>query len=274
MRTKPDLFELEALRTELIEKSNNTSSNNLKVFLYYNYFEKILSTNNPNFIEAFLTEFIDDYVHSITKFEVFGINPNLTQKIVAQIKNLSLLSIATQKLTSFNSEIKRIEAQLDKLNLILNGKDFEDGLEHKAFFPLIEKEASDIIFGCLDSVSTRINKASDGNKFIIVPSETELEKRIEEQVQTSWKIALELSKKYLKRLNKYHEVIISFDKRFGFYEGNSLGIALTLSFLEQLLKFYNPAYIIKIKEHSAFTGGVNDKGEVLVTNSYFYVNLQ
>ncbi|MGQ9644860.1 MAG: hypothetical protein ACUVT3_13465, partial [Ignavibacterium sp.] len=101
---------------------------------------------------------------------------------------------------------------------------------------------------------------------IIVPSEKEIEKRIEEQVQTSWKLALELSKKYLKKLNKYHEVIISFDKRLGFYEGNSLGTALTVSFLEQLLKFYNPVYVINTKEQTAFTGGVDDAGKILTTS--------
>ncbi|MDP2363212.1 MAG: hypothetical protein Q8M94_05530, partial [Ignavibacteria bacterium] len=69
-----------------------------------------------------------------------------------------------------------------------------------------------------------------------------------------------------KKSNKYHEIIVSFDKKEGFYEGNSLGIALTLSFLEQILKFYNPAYIINKKEQSAFTGGVTEAGEVLCTS--------
>ena len=269
MRTKPDPFELETLRKELIEKSNNTSSNNLKVFLYYNYFEKILSTNNPNFIEAFLTEFIDDYVHSITKFEVFGTNPNLTEKIITQLKNLSLLSITTEKLTSLNSEIVRIESHLDKLNSILNGKDFEDGLEHKAFFPLIDSEnpAEELwkgFYGIIDSVTIRINKSTNDNKIIIVPSEKEIEDRISRQCKDSWIVAFELAKKYIKKLYQYHELIISFDKRIGFYEGNSLGIALTLSFLEQLLKFYNPTYIINIKELSAFTGGVDSEGKILI----------
>lgn len=271
MSIKPDLFKLEALRTEIIEKSYSTSSNNLKVFLYFNYFEKVLSTNNPNFIEAFLTEFIDDYVHSISKFEVFGTNPNLTEIIIAQLKKLSLLSIAIEKLTSLNSEIERIEAQLGKLNLILNGKDFDDGLEHKAYFPLIDNETTvehpygKGFCGIIDSVTIRISKSIDTDKFIIVPSEKEIEKKISKQCKNSWQVALNVLKKYVKKPFRYHEVIISFDKKIGIYEGYSLGIALTLSFLEQFLKFYNPAYIINIKEQSAFTGGVDIEGKILVT---------
>ncbi len=258
-------YELESLRSELIEKTINTSSNNLTLSLYQNYFEKILSTDNSNFIEAFLKEFIDDYIHSISKFEVYGTNPNLTEKIIAQLKNLSLLPIASEKLTTLNSEIERIEKQYDKLCQILNGEDYEASSEHKAYFPLIERSSSDVIFGGIDSVTVRINKSTDNNKFIIIPSERELETRIIDQIHTSWQLALELSKKYLRKPNKYHEVIINFDKRLGFYEGNSLGTALTLSFLEQLLKFYNPVYIININDNTAFTGGVDINGKILTT---------
>ena len=149
------------------------------------------------------------------------------------------------------------------MNLILEGKEFEDGEAAKAFFPLIDNDAPEGFYGIIDSVTVRISKGADKDKFIIVPSEKEIEKRILDQCKDSWLLALKLSKKYVKKPYKNHEVIISFDKKHGYYEGNSLGIALTLSFLEQILKFYNPAYIIKIKEQSTFTGGVTDTGEVL-----------
>ena len=263
--TKPNLFELEALRTEIIDKSNNTTSNSLNVFLYYNYFDKVLTTNNPNFTEAFLKEFIDDYVHSITKFEVFGTEPEFTKKIITHLKVVNSLPISVENIAVIKSEIERIEKQLEKINLVLDGKDFEDGFEHKAFFPLIDKEAPNDFYGIIDSVSVSINKRSDADKILIIPSEKEIEDKISEQCKNSWSVALGLSKNYIKYQNKFHEVIISFDKRVGFYEGNSLGIAITLSFLEQLLKFYNPTYIINIKEHSAFTGGVESNGKILLT---------
>lgn len=261
--SKIGLLELESLRTELFEKVYNASSTNLKVFLYYNYFDKVLSSNSSNLIEAFLKEFNEDYIYTIQRFEVWGINLEFTVKLLLQLKNITTLAFSKIHIPEITFEIERIEQQANKLNLILEGKEYKDGIEHKAFFPLIDKEAPTDLYGIIESVTIRINKAADSNKFIIVPSEKEIEKKISEQCKKSWLLAVDILKKYVKRPYQYHEVIISFDKREGFYEGNSLGIALTLTFLEELLKFYNPIYVIKIKEQSAFTGGINKSGNVL-----------
>ncbi len=258
---KPNFLQIESLRTDLIEKSFKVFSHNLKVFLYYDYFQKVLLHNNKNLSEAFLTEFIDDYINAITRFEVWGINPEFTRKIISQLSDLKTLSTTTDYLQTINTEIERIEKQLQKLNSILQGSSYPDNLEQKAFFPLVDREAPENFYGTIDSITVRINKCVEKDKFIIIPSEKELEKKILEQCQNSWLLALNLLKVYVKKPCEYHEVIISFDKKEGIYEGNSLGIALTLSFLEQLLGFYNPAYIIKIKEQSAFTGGVTETGD-------------
>jgi hypothetical protein len=266
MNKSLDILELEAHRSELIEKVYSTSSTNLKVFLFFNYFGTVLSSNNQNLFEAFLKEFIEDYISTIQKFEVFGTNPEFTDKLLQQLKSLTSLTFIKNILPELSAEIERIAKQSEKLNFILEGKENKDGIEHKAFFPLIDKEAPDNFYGIIESVTIRINKAADIDKFIIVPSEKEIEKRILEQCKKSWIVALDLSREYIKKPYKYHEVILSFDKKEGFYEGSSLGTALTLSFLEELLKFYNPTYVIKIKERSAFTGGITETGEVLCTS--------
>ncbi|HMN49890.1 MAG TPA: hypothetical protein PKD67_12170 [Ignavibacteriaceae bacterium] len=266
MNSKPDLFELESLRSELIEKTLETTSNNLRLSLYQSYFEKVLSLDNANYNEAFLNEFIDDYLNSIQMFEIFGTNPKFTDNLLQQLKKLITLSLIKEKHSELISETERIEKQKQKLAFILEGKEYQDIIERKAFFPLIDDEAPSDFYGTLESITVRINKSVDADKFIIVPSEKEIEKRISEQCRRSWLLAFSLSKKYIKKPFKYHEVIISFDKKQGFYEGNSLGIALTLSFLERMLKFYNTAYIINLKERSAFTGGVTEAGEVLCTS--------
>ncbi len=263
---KPNFLELESLRSEFIEKSFKVFSHNLKVFLYYDYFQKVLQHNNKNLSEAFLSEFIYDYINVIIRFEVWGINPEFTQKIISQLSDLKTLNTSAEYLQIINTETERIENQLQKLDSILKGSSYPENSASKAFFPLVDREAPENFYGTIDSITIRINKCDEKDKFIIVPSEKEIEKNILEQCQNSWLLALNLLKVYVKKPYKYHEVIISFDKREGFYEGNSLGIALTLSFLEQLLGFYNPVYIIKIKEQSAFTGGVTETGKVLCTS--------
>lgn len=259
-------LELESLRSSLIEKTLDTTSNNLRLSLYQNYFEKVLSLDNSNIEEAFLKEFLDDYIFCIRKFEVWGIEPDINKKLLEQIKKISTLKITSENLSSLNFEIDRIEKQLEKLSLILEGKDFEDNETHKALFPLIDKDAPEGFYGIIESVTVRINKAAENDKFIIIPSENEIEKKILEQCKKSWQLAIDLSKKFVKKPFNYHEVIINFDKKEGFYEGNSLGIALTLSLIEELLQFYNPTYTIGIKEQTAFTGGLTETGEVLCTS--------
>ena len=263
---KSNLLELEFLRSELIEKTLNTNSNFLKISLYKNYFENVLYLNNPNFEEAFLKEFLDDYINCINRYEVFGVEPKISKNIFEQLKELSTRPVAVENLSTLNAEIERFEKQFEKLNTILKGKNSQYDETNKALFPLIDKEAPTGFYGIIESITIRINKFDQHEKFIIVPSEKEIEKKISEQCKKSWLAALGLSKGYIRTPFKHHEVIISFDKKEGIYEGNSLGIALTLSLIEQIIDFYNSAYIIKIKEQSAFTGGVTESGEVLCTS--------
>jgi len=261
----PNLLELESLRGELISQAFDHPSDHLRISLFYNYFNKVLSTSNQNLIESYLLEFIEDYIYTIRKYEPWGVEPAFTEKLIKQLKRLKEISLTDSNLTVLNSEVDRIDEQFRHLQDILAGKSYDQLNEHKTFFPLIDKESPDGFFGVIDSLIVRISKSVDSDKFIIIPSEKEIEKRISEQCKNSWLLALGILKKYVKKPFKYHEVIISFDKKIGFYEGYSLGIALTLSFLEELLKFYNPQYIIKIREQSAFTGGVSEEGYVLDT---------
>ena len=249
----------------------------MRVVEYFKYFAKILSYEKPNFNKVFLREFIDDYISSIAKYEVWGTEPEKSREILSQLRRLAELSIDGDKLSVLENEIERIGRQLEKLNSILRSRDKDKACppdstgardedkdeDNKAFFPLIDKEAAKGFYGILESVTALITKSAEEDKFIIVPSEKEIEKKILKQCMNSWTAALNLSREYIKRPYKYHKVIISFDKKEGFYEGSSLGIALTISLLEQLLKFYNPTYIINIKEQTAFTGGITEEGKVL-----------
>lgn len=263
--SKPNLLELESLRGELISQAFDHPSDHLHISLFYNYFNKVLSTKNQNLIESFLLEFIEDYIYTIRRYEPCGVEPVFTEKLIKQLKLLKEISLTDNNLTVLNSEVDRIDKQFRQLKDFLAGKSYNQLNKHKTFFPLIDKESPDGFYGIIDSLTVRIGRSSESDKFIIIPSEKEIENRIAAQCKNSWQIAVNILRKYVKKPFKYHEVIISFDKKIGFYEGNSLGISLTLTFLEELLKFYNPQYIIKIKEQSAFTGGISEAGEVLNT---------
>ncbi|GAB4300248.1 MAG: hypothetical protein Kow0098_27480 [Ignavibacteriaceae bacterium] len=262
---KDNIFELEALRSDLIASTLNSISIYNRIYLYKNYFNRILSQPNLKIEEAFIREFLEDYLLTIKKFEVQGIDPEISSEIITQLKTVTCLPFSSNELQELKIELVRLTKELETLNLILDGNNLSNGFNGKNFFPLIDSEAPTGFYGIIEFVTVRINKGLDQNRFIIIPSEKEIEKRIENQISNSWKVALSLLKNYVRKPYKSHEVIIHFDKRLGFYKGNSLGTSLTLSFLEQLLKFYNPVYVINIKEQCAFTGGVDENGKILPT---------
>lgn len=261
----PDYFNLENKRSELIEKILSTSSSTLKVFLFYNYFSKILECRDPKIHEAFLNEFIDEYLSVLSGFQVWGINPHFTENLLYQLKQLKDLKLPAYGIPETDTIITRINLQRSKQLNILYGKSEPDTTDQKAYFPLIDRESKDGFYGIIDSVTIRLNRSSGENKFIIIPSEREIDKRIIEQCRISWDLAVEILKRYVRRPFKYHEVIISFEKKEGYYEGDSLGAALTISFLEQLMKFYNPVFTLTIAKDVAFTGALTAKGESVST---------
>lgn len=258
-----DLLQLENIRQVVISKLAAANSRISRLLLYFEYFESILSQNDEKLNEVFIAEFLEDYCAVIAKFEVWGIEPKLSAQIVMQLKSLRQKNLLADNNEQFDDEIERIEEQISQLKQILDGETFENGYEKKAFFPLIELTMPDGFYGLLESVTVRVAKAENENNFIIIPSEKEIEKRILEQCKTSWEVALRLLKNYVRRSYNYHEIIISFDRRDGFYEGDSLGAALTLSFLEALMNFYNPIYNIEIQEQTVFTGGISEEGKLV-----------
>mgnify|MGYP000141499547 CR=1 FL=1 len=262
MMDEINLNTLETLRLSTLEKLISTPSSKQKLSFLQSYFEQVLTFNNCNVEEAFITEFLEDYSNVIQFYDVWGVEPDYTRSVLRLLKRVSKLHFVKEYTQTLKKEIIRIEEQLEKLILFLEGKNNYFDIAVKAYFPLVYRDSSKGINGIIDSVTIKINKATEGNNFIVVPSEVEIEKRISEQIKISWELSLSFLKKYVKKPYSFHEVIISFDKREGIYEGNSLGLALSLAMLEALLKFYNPEYEIILANNTAFTGGIDSSGIV------------
>jgi hypothetical protein len=260
-----DLKQLESLRLTLINKTLRPVPNSLKVFLYKEYFDTILSYENRLIKESYLIEFIPGYIDSLSRFSLAGLEPSAAASIPEQLKKLYSADTASEYINSVETQVNRIEKELANLNRTLQGEKVPVGSMHKALFPLVIKDSPTGLYGIIESVTVRITKAPSESKFIIIPSETEIEKAISDQCIRSWQSALSLAEEYVRHPFPHHEVIISFDRKEGFYQGESLGIALTISFLEQILNFYNPVYVIRIKEKCAFTGGIDKEGRILCT---------
>ena len=261
------ILQLEQERTSLKEKLLSGFSNQAKLLFIYNFFEKALATQNKNFIDSYLPEFLPDYLFCLKNYSAFGLPPFVTEQIILQAEKAEIRKL-TKEFTALSEIILRLKKDLENLKKILNGE--ENKLtENKPYFPLLDEQAikeSGMVIGVLESVTIKIHRAKTENKFIIVPSEKEIEEKINEQVKLSWLNAINTSKKYVRKIHPHHEVLISFDKRAGFCKGNSLGTALTLAFIEELLKTYNSPVSIKVGRGNAFTGGMDGQGRVTNTS--------
>ncbi|HOJ06134.1 MAG: hypothetical protein HND40_14140 [Ignavibacteriota bacterium] len=262
-----NILYLEQERVLLKEKLNTGFSNQAKLLFIYDFFEKILATQNQNLVGSYLPEFLSDYIHCLASWTVCGMKAEVHKLLIKQAEKIFETGFTTSHI-AFEGIVKRLKDDFEKLQKILNGKNLET-FEPKAYFPLLEEEAikaTGITIGVIESVTIKINKAKNETKFIIVPSEKEIEEKITEQIKQSWQNAINISKKYVRKVHPYHEVIISFDNKAGFCKGNSLGTALTLSFIEEILKTYNSPVTIKVGEGIAFTGGMNEQGKISNTS--------
>ncbi|RPI75125.1 MAG: hypothetical protein EHM47_03480 [Ignavibacteriales bacterium] len=257
-----NIIELESQKNLLNEQLNCCHSVKQKVLLIYHFYEKLDEVKDEKLKEVYLTEFINEYLNCFSLFDPLSMHPKPLQQIINQLnifENKAFLKNYHKKI----HQLKQVsENKLNKLESILAGKIYESDEGRKIFFPVLEKESylEFLNFSSLESITIQIEKSKNEDSFLVIPRERELEERIEKQIYDSWNAAINFSGKYIKKISPYHKVFIYFDKMQGIYTGNSLGIALTLGFIEELLKQYNAPTVVNIKDRIAFTGGMNQNG--------------
>lgn len=243
----------------------NTSSRRLKAKRISEFFALLMEQKPISLAESYLLEFLPKYLDYLKSFSPFGVEPNFSQNIISLNEKLINLIVPTEFKDQLISSNEKVQKDLETLFDILNGNEKSQYLERKVLFPVIEdnqQENNDIVLGAIDSLTIKITRAKRKDKFIVVPSENEKDKQLEEQIHTCWLKAKDYCKKYVKRIAEHHEVIISFDENLGVYRGESLGSALIIGFVEELLKHYNSQIVLIPTGNAAFTGGLKENGEL------------
>ena len=226
--------------------------------------KKLIEVQNENVKEAYITELIHDFNHTIQSSSFEGFPPDIINRIKVLSQKLYDFSFVHHTYPSFINSVNKIRDWSEKLDKILSGNN-SIVTDKNIFIPLLENssEQQNIVNGLLETLTVKINKAKNENKFLIVPSEKELEQLIDEQIKISWNVAINYAKNFIKKLDDNHEIVIHFNKRTGFCRGNSLGAALTIKFIEELLNLYNPKFIIESADGLAITGGLDELGNIL-----------
>lgn len=244
--------------------SSESHSIKLKLLNYIPLVEKLIEIPNKNVKEAYISELINDFNHTLQNCSFDGLPPEIINRIKSVSQKLYDLPFLHHTCPSFINSLNKITDWSEKLERILNGYNIIE-TDKNIFIPLLENSAEQqkIVVGLLETLTIKISKTKSENKFLVVPSEKELEELIDEQIKVSWNVAINYCEKFISRISGNHEVIVHFNKRSGLCRGNSLGVVLTIKFIEELLKLYNPAFLTQAKSGLAITGGLNQNGLVL-----------
>jgi hypothetical protein len=225
----------------------------------------MIKSEKESILEPYLCEFIEQYTEYLGKFDPVGLPPKVTRPIIDQINDLTRIEFLKPfipRLIELSSTLDKSVSQIEKF---LEGDHTSSNTRENIYIPLLECDTwkeTNFTYGVLDTITIKIERNISEDKFIVVPSEKEMETRIRSQIPSSWTAAINYVKKIKRNISPYHTIIINFDKRSGAYRGDSLGIALAVCFIKELLKFYDSITQLSFNYPIALTGGLNEDGQI------------
>jgi hypothetical protein len=257
------IFEIEQKRTELLRSISGINSHRRKIIAISGFFNFLLSLDKKSLIYTYILEFIQDYTRSLSGYTAFYNDPKNSEALLKQAHNIASMNIPDEYKRELSVSSIRLREEINLLYRILNGESGGILTGNHIHFPVLDMGDSGDFKGIIEDIIIDIKRSAEKDEIIIIPSETEIEKRLLDQIRISLKEAVRYIRKYTSKVSGFHKVVIQFDKRIGFYIGNSMGAALTIGLIEKLIELYNIPYKLKINDNVVFTGGINEKGELL-----------
>lgn len=257
-----DSFYFENKKEEFLNLRFNEKSIRKLIFSLNEIINELFEQNNNALTEVFLLEFTVYLIPLLNQFSVFGIPPDKSENVLLTLDKIKSFIKEEKYLSKLNEQYTRIKNDLEDLNSSLTGKKFKG----KLFFPVIEKPNQNTFeFGTIEQLNITIsqNKKNEKTEFIITPSLPVIETKLKEQLDKSWTFALNFVKEHYKVSDKNFLTTVQFVNKLGIYEGNSLGIALTIGFIQELFRFYDLREIIAFNDDIIVTGSMDDVGNIL-----------
>ena len=235
-----------------------------KVLVLFSFYEKLLTSNDANLINAFAVEFIDEYLTELGSYSPYYSEPKRTEQLLKQLTELKLAPVLGNYSGRIEELILSITKKLDNLFALLDGNTAQTEKRNKLLFPLLGKVVTSSethTYASIEPITIKVTTAKHKDFFVFVPSHQKKE-QLEEQTKISFQLALQYLKNYKHKFHKYHEALIYFENISAEYDGYSLGIALTIGFIEQLSVLYNLPYLTIVKNNVASTGGLDNNGYI------------
>lgn len=258
------LLKIESSRLSLhSELSRNTSARH-KVFALQNFIDLLFSSNNPLLIEGYLPEFIEPYKKLLDLFSPEGIDINLSDSIIKQVKSILQIESIKNITGDLENSLHSFQEKTLIIKNALDGIESDDSTRKRFIFPLLSKSTNDdkTVEGYLDTITAHLKPVNTLQKFFTIPDEIEKDELLIKQLRHSWQAAKSFVQEKVKKDNQNFEVFIHFNGSYGVYRGSSLGVVLTLCFIEGLLKFYNSNTVARTASSIVFTGSMDGEGKI------------
>jgi len=258
-----EILELEQKYSELKSTLSELNFKRNKLLLLVDYFSLVLPNSSSSILEAYTIEFIPDFLSYIKSLEIRGLNPEVLFKLQLQLKTLRELNFANVSKDDLSSSSYALNEKLKVMGKWLNNDPLNKS-DSKIYFPVLEKKERGFGNGYLESLNVQIKNGEQ--KFYITPSEYEGDEQLEKQITLCFTIAINYCKKFIRKIKPTHTIYLHFEDKLGMYSGNSIGIALTLIFIEAILKHYNSTIALNLNSRTAITGAIDNNSKIISTS--------
>lgn len=260
-----DYFEAEEKQNHLLKLFSKEKSPRLLLTDLINYFDILIDSIATNLIEPFMIDLLPHFETLIKKYSPFSVDPSDTERLLEVLKKVLSQPVFNKYLSNMDKELNRINDELHQLKKSLDGQSITMQNTGEYLFPVIvksnDKSNLDSLIDSL-KISLLRERKNKSCEFILFPSAVDIEKRLAQQIKTSWEYARKYVEITFKKKLQHYKVIITLDKSFAVYEGGSLGIAITIAFIDALLKEIKSRESIRFKSSIISTGQVDNDGNV------------
>lgn len=259
-----DPFYFEEKKNNYLQLASREKSVRKLLYGLSELLEELITQSSEIIREAYISEILPNFILLLEKYSSYGVAPNKTQKIISIAERLEKYVDQEELQTKLIHSVLRIKSELSGLEKILTGE-IEKNTSGSLSFPALEQTPNrEEKYGVLEEIEISINSNKKSNKveFLIVPSLPQLDEKLDAQIQRSWNYAVNYLKSRYKRYKPNLQVTIKFVNNRGIYEGNSLGIVLTIGFIQELFRYYDLREDISYEDDISATGSMSKDGKI------------
>ena len=260
-----NIYKIEENHRRILFDISKLNSFNAKIVAFLHYYKELVNYDDKLVTEAYVTEIISLIIPLVENYSPFGSNPQLSTEILEMLIELKRFPMSNEDYILIDENILRIQNEIEELNIILNGNSTDESFTSSVIFPLLDKHSSNKYFtGNIETIKISLNQLSGlkEDEFLVIPSLPKVEEQSLKQIKISWQYAKSFIKDNFNVKIPFLQISIQFSRKYGIYEGDSHGLALSLGFISELSNYLNLKIKYKINNSAIFTGSMLQDGNL------------